>query len=213
MPREQGVRADNGADFPEHPPRQELSFGGQANALIVGEAQPARAELRAEHAILGLEIVDHVALLLVDPARQGHNEELERIREPSHELSVSEERSGLVQVASSPGYISQARSIARISTPIELLDTRGSRRRYARFVTVLAGGCADNGRPCVPKWRCRVSAIRRVSAPFLPMTMSLTGFVSNAERTEGRGSAFAPRHDLVCNRAPPITARMVSNLR
>ena len=164
MPREQGVRADNGADFPEHPPRQELSFGGQANALIVGEAQPARAELRAEHAILGLEIVDHVALLLVDPARQGHNEELERIREPSQELSVSEERSGLVQVASSPGYISQARSIARISTPIELLDTRGSRRRYARFVTVLAGGCADNGRPCVPKWRCRVSAIRRGSA-------------------------------------------------
>jgi len=126
MPREQGVRADNGADFPEHPPRQELSFGGQANALIVGEAQPARAELRAEHAILGLEIVDHVALLLVDPARQGHNEELERIREPSQELSVSEERSGLVQVASSPGYISQARSIARISTPIELLDTTRS---------------------------------------------------------------------------------------
>jgi len=103
MPREQGVRADNGADFPEHPPRQELSFGGQANALIVGEAQPARAELRAEHAILGLEIVDHVALLLVDPARQGHNEELERIREGSHELSVPEGRSGLIQVASSPG--------------------------------------------------------------------------------------------------------------
>src|SRR6516165_5982840 len=76
MPREQGVRADNGADFPEHPPRQELSFGGQANALIVGEAQPARAELRAEHAILGLEIVDHVALLLVDPARKGKTKEL-----------------------------------------------------------------------------------------------------------------------------------------
>jgi hypothetical protein len=69
MPREQGVRADNGADFPEHPSRQELGFGGQANALIVGEAPPARAELRAEYAILGLEIVDHVALLLVDPAR------------------------------------------------------------------------------------------------------------------------------------------------
>ena len=110
MPREQGVRADNGADFPEHPPRQELSFGGQANALIVGEAQPARAELRAEHAILGLEIVDHVGLLLVDSARQGHNEELERIREPSYELSVSEGGSGFVQVASSPGRTPQARS-------------------------------------------------------------------------------------------------------
>jgi hypothetical protein len=54
------------------------------------EAQPAGAKLLAEHAILGLEIVDDVALVLVDPARQGHNEELERIREPRHERSVSE---------------------------------------------------------------------------------------------------------------------------
>jgi hypothetical protein len=40
----------------------------------------------------------------------------------------------------------------------------GSRRMYARSVNVLAGGLADNARPCVPKWRCRASAIRRGSA-------------------------------------------------
>ena len=40
----------------------------------------------------------------------------------------------------------------------------GSRRMYARTVTALAGGRADNVRPCVPKWRFRASAIRRVSA-------------------------------------------------
>ena len=28
----------------------------------------------------------------------------------------------------------------------------GSRRMYARSVTVLSGGRADNARPCVPKW-------------------------------------------------------------
>src|SRR6516165_9360780 len=39
----------------------------------------------------------------------------------------------------------------------------GSRKMYARSVTVLAGGRADNVRPCVPKWRFRASAIRRGS--------------------------------------------------
>jgi hypothetical protein len=85
-----------------------------------------RAELLAEHPILGLEIVDHVALLLVDPARQGNNEEPEWIRERSHELSVSEERSGLIQAASSPGHIPQAAGWGRASALIELLDITGS---------------------------------------------------------------------------------------
>src|SRR5262245_31722589 len=35
---------------------------------------------------------------------------------------------------------------------------------YATSVTVVAGGRADNARPCVPIWRFRVSAIRRGSA-------------------------------------------------
>jgi hypothetical protein len=35
---------------------------------------------------------------------------------------------------------------------------------YATSVTVLAGGRADNARPCVPIWRFRASAIRRGSA-------------------------------------------------
>jgi len=35
---------------------------------------------------------------------------------------------------------------------------------YARFVTVLSGGRADNASPCVPRWRFRASVIRRGSA-------------------------------------------------
>ena len=40
----------------------------------------------------------------------------------------------------------------------------GSRRMFARSVTVLAGGRAGNVKPCVPKWRFRASATRRGSA-------------------------------------------------
>src|SRR5262249_59915740 len=97
MPGEQGIRTHDGSDLPEHLSPQDFSFGGQATALIVGEAQPVWAELFAEHAILGLEIVDDVALVLVDPARQRNHEELERIRERGHELSVSKARSGLIE--------------------------------------------------------------------------------------------------------------------
>jgi hypothetical protein len=45
-----------------------VGFRGQANPLIVGEPESPRSELLAEHAILLLQIVDDVALLLVDPA-------------------------------------------------------------------------------------------------------------------------------------------------
>ena len=70
MPGEQGVRAHNGADLPEDPPAQVFRLGGQANALIVGASQPPRPELLAEHPILRLEILDHLALLrLIQPAR------------------------------------------------------------------------------------------------------------------------------------------------
>jgi len=58
------ILSSDSADFLEHAPPQVLCFGGQADALIVGEAQPTRAELFAEDAILGLEIVDDLALLL-----------------------------------------------------------------------------------------------------------------------------------------------------
>src|SRR6516165_1158023 len=44
MPCQERVRAHDGADFLEHAPPQVLRFGGQADALIVGEAQPTRAE-------------------------------------------------------------------------------------------------------------------------------------------------------------------------
>ena len=48
------------------------------------EPESARAELFAEDAVLFLEIVDDVTLLLVDPACERDDEELECVRKRRH---------------------------------------------------------------------------------------------------------------------------------
>ena len=48
MPCQERVRAHDGADFLEHAPPQVLCYSGQPDALIVGQAQPTRAEVLAE---------------------------------------------------------------------------------------------------------------------------------------------------------------------
>jgi hypothetical protein len=44
-----------------------LRLAGQPNALVVGESETTRTELLSKDAILGLEILNDFALLLVDP--------------------------------------------------------------------------------------------------------------------------------------------------
>jgi hypothetical protein len=107
MPCQQGVRTHDGSDLPEHSPPQVLRLGGQANALIVGEAQPARSELLAEHAVLRREIVDHFALRsLIQPAR-----------------ATTRNRSGCDSGSMTRGIADQPKN--RLT--IELLDTTRSR--------------------------------------------------------------------------------------
>jgi hypothetical protein len=48
-------------------------------------AKPPRSELLSEHAVLRLEIVDHVAPLLMDPAGQRHKQEPQRMRQRRHD--------------------------------------------------------------------------------------------------------------------------------
>ena len=55
-----------------------------AVALGVGAPETARTELLSEDAILFLEIVNDVTLLLVDPARDGHDEELKHLGKRRH---------------------------------------------------------------------------------------------------------------------------------
>ena len=69
MPGQQRVGGHDRHDVLEHAPGQFPGLGGQTNPLIVSEAQPPRSELFPEHTVLLLEVVDHIALLLmIQPA-------------------------------------------------------------------------------------------------------------------------------------------------
>jgi hypothetical protein len=80
MPREQGVRCHDGPDLRQRPSTECFGFRGQAPSLIVAEPEPPRSELLAQHVVLLLQIVDDVALLLVDPA--GHRDKKKPTRMP-----------------------------------------------------------------------------------------------------------------------------------
>ena len=105
VPREQGVRGHDGPELLQHASTECVGFGGQTEPLVVGEPEPPRSELLAEHAILLLQIVDDVALLLVDPAGQRDQKEPERMPERNHGRSVSEHRGA----ASSPFQLKRLR--------------------------------------------------------------------------------------------------------
>ena len=72
-------RAESAHQRPEYPSPEALGLCGQAPALGVGEPETARTELLSEDAILFLERVNDVTRLLVDPARDGHDEELQHV--------------------------------------------------------------------------------------------------------------------------------------
>ena len=66
-PAEEGIGRDQGVQVTASP---------SPEALGVGEPEPARTELLSEDAMLFLERVKDVTRLLVDPARDGHDEAL-----------------------------------------------------------------------------------------------------------------------------------------
>ena len=79
MPGEEGVGAHDRLELLEHAASQAFRLGRQSNALIVGEPETARTELLSKDAIFSLEIIDHLALLLVDPAGQGDEQKPQRV--------------------------------------------------------------------------------------------------------------------------------------
>ena len=79
MPAEEGLGRDQGVQVTEYPSPEARGLGGPAPARGVGEPETARTELLSEDAILCLERVNDVTRLLVDPARDGHDEELQHL--------------------------------------------------------------------------------------------------------------------------------------
>ncbi len=78
MPGEQCVGCDQCLDLSEGWASERHGLRGQATALRVREAEPLL--VFPKDAVLFLEVVDDVALLLVDPAGHGDNEELQQVR-------------------------------------------------------------------------------------------------------------------------------------
>ena len=79
MPAEEGIGRDQGVPVTAYPSPEARGLCGQAPALGVGEPETARTELLSEDAILCLERVNDVTRLLVDPARDGHDEALQHL--------------------------------------------------------------------------------------------------------------------------------------
>ena len=84
MQAAEGLGCDQGVPVTEDPSPEALGLCGPAPALGVGEPETARTELLSEDAILFLERVHDVTLLLVDPARDGHDEELQHVGKRRH---------------------------------------------------------------------------------------------------------------------------------
>ena len=76
-----------------------LGLCGPAPALGVGEPETARTELLSADAILFLERVNDVTRLLVDPARDGHDEELQHLGNRRHTGRAEQRLSAVTNVA------------------------------------------------------------------------------------------------------------------
>ena len=99
-------------------------------ALGVGDPEPARTELLSEGAILFLESVNDVTWPLVDPARDGHDEELQHVGKRRQTGRASQRLSAVTNVATRRA--SRVES-ARRTASIGFLDSSGSRKLIATW--------------------------------------------------------------------------------
>ena len=79
--------------------REARGLGGPAPARRVGDPEPARTALLSADAMLFLERVNAVTRLLVDPARDGHDEELQHVGKRRHTGRASQRLSAVTNVA------------------------------------------------------------------------------------------------------------------
>jgi hypothetical protein len=107
------IGRDDRRDLREDPPADRVARTSEASTLPVGEAQTARTEELSLDSVLGLEVLDHVLLLSVDPTGAGHDEELkrqcERHREPPSVDDVGAGRRGAPFEAKAHGRIRTGR--------------------------------------------------------------------------------------------------------
>ena len=133
MPAEEGIGRDQGVPVTASPSPEARGLGGPAPALGVGDPEPARTELLSADAILFLERVTDVTRLLVDPARDGHDEELQHLGNRRQTGRAEQRLSAVTNVATRRASSVES---ARRTASIGFLDSTRSSSRRGRSMTV-----------------------------------------------------------------------------
>ena len=140
MPAEEGLGRDQGVPVTAYPSPEARGLCGQAPALGVGDPETARTELLSEDAILFLERVNDVTLLRVDPARDGHDEELQHLGKRRHTGRAEQRLSAVTNVATRRASSVES---ARRTASIGFLDSTGrsgTPKNYERNTHEAGGG-------------------------------------------------------------------------
>ena len=114
-----------------YPSPEARGLGGQAPALGVGDPEPARTALLSEDAMLFLERVNDVTRLLVDPARDGHDEELQHVGKRRQTGRASQRLSAVTNVATRRASSVES---ARRTASIGFLDSTRSWRGRCQMI-------------------------------------------------------------------------------
>jgi hypothetical protein len=61
-----------------------MRSSGESTALSIGKANAPPTQVLLEHAVLFLEILDHVQLMAVDPPSEYHEQQLKRPKRWEH---------------------------------------------------------------------------------------------------------------------------------
>jgi hypothetical protein len=97
-----------------------VRFSGESTALGIGKANALPTQALLEHAVLFLEILDHVQLMAVDPTGEYHEQQLKRWKRWGHCSAVyrltNHRASSSSRLARSP------------IASLEFLDTTGEAR-------------------------------------------------------------------------------------
>src|SRR5450830_1017996 len=106
-----------GMKFVQDLTSKSVRFSGESTALGIGEANASPTQALREHAVLFLEIRDHVLLRAVDPPGEHHEQQLKRLKRWGH-------CSGVYGLTNRRGS-SSSRLAHRPIASFEFLDTTG----------------------------------------------------------------------------------------
>ena len=88
MPAEDRVRREEAADLLQDLPAQDFALHRQAASLVIVEDDPLLAQLLLEHVDFRPLEVDDLLLLLVDPAREDHQQKLPGVENETHDAPM-----------------------------------------------------------------------------------------------------------------------------